>query len=151
MADYIEKECSCEGIWDINKGDYTSGTCTIPDTPSLDNSSRWAWLLDKWKCMSDTEKIKLFMPIVHIIRLDNIERENEDEYVADEIAKFTEKSCRLVNKIKYQLNRNDIPIYTVIYDPINIDIIPDDIIKSELRSFGLRFGLIDNKGQYEKY
>ena len=152
MADYIEKECSCTGIpiWDTEDGNYTNGSCSI-NPPSTDTSDRWVWLIDKWRCMNGYEKTKLFMPIIHIIRLDNISRENEDEYVADQIAEFAYNNCRLVNKILYQLNRNDIPVYTVIFDPIDIEMVPDEAIKAEIKSFGLRLGLIEKKGQYEKY
>ena len=141
--DYIEKEC---GIYNSNTG-YGGGIC--PEDPTVDTSGpygevceRWKWLLTGWDKMTYVQKSELFFPIVHFIDCKDIEQEDFDQHTATEITEFGMKKCRRVMSIKYDHSRIGAPTYCVVYAPIDLAAVPDSVLRSRMKSFGIANGYI---------
>lgn len=131
---YIEKEDSyCDNYSGNNNGEYD----LIKEI-----WSRWKWLTDGWKYMSYEQKCELFFPIVHHINVKDVLPEEFDDYIAKEITEFALKKCRMVRSIQYDYSRDGIPTYSVIYEPININSVPDGYIRASMSAFEKMNGFI---------
>lgn len=95
-------------------GQSSSGSGCLPTTPA-----NWLALWEKWKTMSDDEKNMLFYPLFHFINMEDIHRKDFDKYITEDVYRFGWENCRSIMKIDYELSRQAIPMYAVIYAPID--------------------------------
>ena len=135
MADYIDRNNECIDIWDTTG----NGSCPVnPDdpTPSTDeNLERWRMLLKDWDSMSFKERLKFFVPIVHIILIPDTYPSDFDEEINNQIVEYAYKWCRSVRSIKPNIDDHRVPFFTVVYNPINVNAIPDSTLKAKVLSW----------------
>lgn len=125
MADYIENKKTPvntdEPLWNcticppcINQDQSSSGSGCLSTTPA-----NWLALWEAWKNMSDDERNMLFYPLFHFVNMEDIHRKDFDKYLTKDVYEFGWKHCRSIMKIDYELSRQAIPMYAIIYAPID--------------------------------
>lgn len=144
---YIEKD---------KAGDYfnpVSNTTIInPDstdssknkTPENENAERWAWLIDGWNFMTFKERLGLFLPYLHYVNTRNVTKAEFDDTFQEEVIENSYKLCRMFREFKFDPDAQGIPNLIMVFDPIDIDAIPNYTIRSAIQSWGLKVGIIHN-------
>lgn len=143
MANYIEgnktpingtvpmyETTACPCVPNCGNGQSNNGGIACPSYPA-----NWLALWEKWKTMTDEEKNMLFYPLFHFVNMEDIYRKDFDKYLTKDVYEFGWNNCRSIMKIDYELSRQAIPMYAIIYNPIN----PNDCViaafKSELEKW----------------
>lgn len=115
-------DCECDGDCGCN-------------TSSSSNLSWYDDLYAAWNKMSDDEKASLFYEMIHFIDPRDIEKKKLDPEINKDIVSFGMSHWRSIQEIKFQLDRNNIPMYTIIYSPINIDKLYGTALYTEMKLF----------------
>lgn len=110
-----------------------------------ENLSRWEWLIKGWPEMSFKERMALFTPYVRIVRLINQKVDDFDEAINYEILDTQYIECRTFSELKYDEDNHGSPCFTLIFDPINANAIPDFDIRKEVEAWGAKFGFINSR------
>lgn len=147
MSDYIEsnkKPIASYLVgpepWEPNCG------CPNPEPESIDTEcplyKTWEDLYNRWDNMTFEEKYALFMPYTFFYDPSDSRRLTKLVIdINDTIVNRSISTGRLVSKVLYQLNRNDIPMYTIIYDPIKISMITHKGLRDKMTSFAVHHKL----------
>lgn len=138
---YIERDrdgeffCSVSQTVEVNPNDSIS-TNTDRDT----NLSRWEWLIKDWDEMPFKERMALFTPYIRIIRLYNVTPDQFDDTINIIITDTQFDICRKFNSLKYDEDHHGSPCFTLIFDPIDPDDIPDQTTRSAVKMWGSEYG-----------
>lgn len=138
---YIERDrdgeffCSASQTVEINP---STGTPVV--TNRDENLERWKWLINGWATMTFKERMSLFTPYVQILRLYNSTPVDFDDAINDHIIDTSYDTCRKFNSLKYDEDHHGSPCFTLIYDPIDPDCIPDAATRSAVKMWGSEFG-----------
>lgn len=140
---YIEKDRDGCFFNDVSCTTEVNPSCccnsdTSTDTATLEyneNLARWYWLISGWSTMSFREKLALFTQYIHVFRMKGVDPSNFDEELNNTISDTVYCKCRDFLGLKYDEDHHGSPCYTLIFDAIDIDLIPDSNIKSEVSSW----------------
>ena len=120
-------------------------TSTTEDSDDSINLNRWKWLIDGWDKMTFSEKIALFTPYVRAIRLYSYKYTDFDKAINDEIVNTVFEECRTFSTLKYDEDHHGSPCFALIFNPINVDVIPDADTRYKVRHFGEKYGFLTSK------
>ena len=133
MANYIERED------DTSSDNGNNSTVVIKDSNEFD---RWDWLLCGWDDMSDTDRMLIFMPYLHYVNLRDFYKVQFDEKLNQDISENAYKLCRnFGGKFKFDPDQQGAPNMIIVYDPIDIESIPYDELKTKIKRWGKKYGL----------
>lgn len=146
---YIEKDREGEYFNPVSETTQINpgNNCPIGDDGSTDydiNRSRWGWLIYGWDKMDFKKRMALFTPYVRIVRLLYKTSVEFDQVINDMIIDTQFEKCRMFNHLEYDEDNHGTPCFALIFDPINVNSIPDADIRSAVKSWGSRYGFLDS-------
>lgn len=124
-------DCGCSG----------DGT-TNPTTDNEFNLKRWSWLINEWDEMTFAERAALFTPYIRVIRLYNTSAADFDSKINEEISDTVINKCRTFSEIKYDEDHHGSPCFTIIFNPIDVDSIPNTTVRISVRIWGQTYGFL---------
>lgn len=135
MANYIERE-------DDNLS--STNDTVVNDSTNTEESEfldRWDWLLSGWDIMTIAEKMQIFMPYLHYINLRDFPKTEFDAQLNKDIAENSFKLCRSFSgTFKFDPDQQGIPNMIIVYNPVDIDIIPYPSLKVKVKAWGRKYG-----------
>ena len=141
MAGYIEQERGGEFFCPASQTNQVNPDCPcIPQDDSSVNLSRWKWLIDGWDKMNFKERMALFTPYVKVVRLFSQKSNEFDDFINNDIVNFQFTTCRKFSHLKYDEDHHGTPCFILVFDPIDLNAIPDAATRSSMKMWGNTYG-----------
>lgn len=137
---YIEKDTNgC--FFDPTNCPCAPATPNTTDTET--NNERWSWLINGWETMSFKDKLALFTPYVKVIRLYQTKVDDFDVEINNTIIETSFKLCRTLQYVKYDEDHHGSPCFALVFDPIDVNSIPNVTTRSSVRAWGVKYGFLN--------
>ena len=145
MAGYIEQERGGEFFCPASQTVQVNPECPcIPQDDRSINEARWQWLVDGWNKMSFKEKMELFTPYIKVVRLFSQKSNEFDEAINKCIIETQFILCRKFNYLKYDEDHHGTPCFVLVFDPIDLDSVPDTATRGAMKMWGSTYGFYKN-------
>ena len=129
MAGYIEQERGGEF--------FCPASQTVQVNPDM---SRWKWLIDGWDKMNFKDRMALFTTYVKVVRLFSQKSNEFEDFINNEIVNFQFTSCRKFSHLKYDEDHHGTPCFILVFDPIDLNAIPDAATRSAMKMWDTTYG-----------
>ena len=104
------------------------------------NDARWDWLVNGWSRMSFKERMELFTPYIKLVRLFSQKSSEFEETINNDIIETQFTMCRKFNHLKYDEDHHGTPCFVLVFDPIDLDFIPNMDTRSAVKMWGSTYG-----------
>lgn len=123
----------------INPDSSSSNTYTLAVN---ENEERWSWLINGWANMTFKERLALFLPYLHYVNVRDFPKAEFDDAFQTEAVENAYKLCRMFKEFKFDPDGQGTPNLIMVFEPIDIDAIPNANIKSAVKCWATKIGLI---------